>query len=320
MKTVKEISYVGIDCGGTKTAGILMLENGNILHEVSVPTLKSSSENVLRTIKSVSNELIEFSKFSGYKIEGLGLGIAGYVDTETSTVIDAPNLPLRRIPIGRLIGSEIKVDVRVENDANAAALGEVRRGAAVGSKFAVMLTLGTGVGGGIVIDDRIYHGTRGKAAEFGHIIVNPTGPICGCGARGCLESIASGTAIENFAKSIIESNRSEMLTDSYSDGVEIDAELVYKLFMKGDDACMMIFKNMGRFLGIGISSIVNSLNPDAVVIGGSISKARDAFHEEMMRSVKENSIPTLLDDVRIVYTGLEGLAGLVGAAELCLRK
>ena len=222
---------------------------------------------------------------------GIGIGVPGTIDIKTGMLRESPNLPgWSESPVQAQIEKLLGTRVILENDANAAALGEKWLGAARGVDDMVMLTLGTGVGGGIVLKGRIWHGMTGMAGEFGHMTVEPEGPPCGCGNRGCVEQYASATAVVRMAKEAIASGRAPALASAANSDPEFSARAVYNLAIQGDEEAKKIFARVGRGLGICIANLVNAFNLPMYVVGGGVASAWEAFSPFVFHELRQRSL------------------------------
>lgn len=310
------MAVLGIDLGGTKTAGILY-HHGDIIERYRSNTDISSSETVIEGIKATCSRLLEAARSRGITVESIGLGIAGFIDFERGIVTDAPNHPLHEAPVRDILQSAFDLPVIVDNDANVAALAEARLGAGKGSRYLVHLTLGTGIGGGIVIDGEVYRGAQGAAAELGHMIIDENGPICNCGSRGCLEALASGVAIYKRVEELSwTKKRSPMLDEFRSDPLSFRAEAVERHAAAGDEYALDILRNAGKHLGVGITSIINIFNPDAVTLSGGLLGCFRFMEEEMRLTVDGMAIPISRRHARILTSTLGEDGGTLGAALL----
>jgi len=228
---------------------------------------------------------------NGASLLGIGIGVPGIIDAQTGLVRESPNLPgFVDYPAGALIEQRLKTVVILENDANVAALGEKWLGAAKDYSDVAMLTLGTGVGGGLVMGGVIWRGANGMAGEFGHTTVEPEGYPCGCGNRGCLEQYASATAVVRLAREAIASNGASALARAAHSDPEFSAKSIYNLAIQGDEDARRIFRYVGRCLGIVLSAMVNSLNLPIYVIGGGVSSAWEAFSPSIFEELRRRSI------------------------------
>ena len=235
-------------------------------------------------------QLSEKHKDSG-KLLGIGIGVPGIIDMETGMVRESPNLPdWADYPVRAEIETRLGTRVVLENDANSAAFGEKWLGVAKDVDDMAMLTLGTGVGGGLVLGGRIWHGMAGMAAEFGHTTVEPEGALCGCGNRGCLEAYASATAVVRMAREAIASGTAPALAQAANANVEFSAKAVYNLAIQGDEEARKIFRRVGRALGIVLSDMVNALNLPMYVIGGGVASAWEAFAPAMFEELRQRSM------------------------------
>jgi len=250
-------------------------------------------------------------------ISAVSLVVPGTVKVEEGTVVTAPNLPcLDGFRLADALTTRLGLPAILENDANAAAVGEMWQGAAVGCKTIICVTLGTGVGGGIILDGKLWRGVDGAAAEIGHMCVDPFGGVaCTCGSRGCLEVFASATAIVRMTR-----EASPRYPDSILQGKERTAEMIFEAGQVGDELALEIFRRMGVYLGIGLANLINILNPEMIVIGGGVVNGWDLFEKHMHQQVEERAFPLLTARLKIVRAKCGDDAGLLGAARLALRQ
>jgi len=310
------LAVIGIDLGGTKTAG-LVLHDGDIAERYRVETDAGSQDSVLSGLLDVCSRLQESARQKGIGIDALGLGIAGFIDFERGVVTDAPNHPLRDAPVRDILEERSGLPVFVDNDANVAALAEARMGAGRGARYLVHLTLGTGIGGGIIIDGRIYRGAQGAAAELGHMIVLEGGPPCNCGASGCLESLASGVAIYRRVEELAAIGQASPLVKEFlADPEAFSAMSVCRHADAGESLALEILQRAGWHLGTGIASLVNIFNPDVVTLSGGLLGCFHHMEEAMHRSIEETAIAISRDHVRILTSKLGDDVGMLGAAIL----
>jgi glucokinase len=288
---------IGVDLGGTNLRVAVVTSEGRLLEKLSIESQVSlGPDPAIDKMCSAIQQLI--TKYKNNNCCGVGLGLPGIVDLENGVMRKAANLPgwenypardeiKRRL---RSTGVPENTAVVVENDARAAALGEHWIGAGRGLRNMAMLTLGTGIGGCIILDGKIWHGRNGMAGEFGHVTVEPDGEPCGCGNRGCAERYASASAIVRMAREAVAGGEAPSLTQAASAEPEFGAKSVYELATKGDDQARNIFHTFGRYLGILLADLVNVLNLEMFVIGGGAASAWDAFAPTMMRELRERSI------------------------------
>jgi len=299
------------DLGGTHLRAATVDQKGRIQSRFKQNTPQGKDEIVDAIVAAVH----EFQK--GAEISAVSLAIPGTVNVEEGSVVKAPNLPcLDGFRLAAALSNRLDVPTILENDANAAAVGEMWQGAAVGSKTIICLTLGTGVGGGIILDGKLWRGVDGAAAEIGHMCVDPFGGVaCPCGSRGCLEVFASATAIVRMTR-----EASPRYPDSILQGRdELTAAMIFEAGKHGDELALEIFRRMGVYLGIGLANLINILNPEMIVIGGGVVNGWDLFEKHMHQQVEERAFPLLAERVKIVQAKCGDDAGLLGAARLALR-
>lgn len=315
---------IGVDVGGTKILGGLVDETGSIIATARRPTPRGPAEDVLTVVAAVIGELVQrhagLPQAKGGPVAGAGVGIAGAIDTTRSTVIWAPNLRWTDVSARDGLQQRVGMDVLIENDGNAAAWAEHRFGAGVGIAEMVMVTVGTGVGGGIIIGGRLLRGAHGGAGEIGHLTVVVDGPPCGCGLRGCLEQYASGSALVRTARSLAADRRPEAsLLLSLGDGTPegVQGTHVTTAAQQGDPVAIEAFAVTGTWLGRGLASLSQVLDPKAFIIGGGVCEAGDLLLDSVRQSLRENiggmghnAVP----EVRQATMGND--AGLIGAADL----
>ena len=310
-------AVIGVDLGGTKIYTALALPTGELLAESLVPTWAGGGlEQVLANIAATVKEVISKGG-AGYHVGALGIGAPGPLDAATGLVYFAPNLNWHNVQLKDLLEAALGLPVLVDNDANLAALGEQVYGAGRGTRDMVYITVSTGVGGGLILDGQIYHGTGGAAGEVGHITVDPHGPVCSCGNQGCLEAVASGTAMARVARELVAGGGGLGILDAAGgDPGEITAITVAAAADAGDPEAKAILAEAGRFLGIGVASVINLLNPELVVLGGGAMKAGPPLWEAMEAEVQRRALAASLNRVRIVPAKLGSRVGLLGAIAL----
>jgi glucokinase len=255
------------------------------------------------------------------EIAGVGIGSPGPQDRRTGTVINTPNLGWRNFPLRDLISNAVHLPATLDNDANCATYGEWWLGAGRGTRTLVGLTLGTGIGGGIVLNGEIYHGCSDVAGEIGHMTIDSNGRRCKCGNYGCLEQYASGPAIAVRAVEGIEAGAESVLVEMVKGRLDdITAATVYEATVEGDAYAMEVMKDTAKFLGAGVASIINILNPEMVVIAGGVTRAGDTLFEPLRAEVRRRAFKSAQECCRIVSAELPGTAGLVGAAAVFKRE
>ena len=300
---------IGVDLGGTKIAAGLV-DGGGVVHERRerlTPT--ESQEALLDALEEAVAELL------GADVTAVGIGVPSIIDRTTGRALGSVNIPLDDVDLGRRLTERFGLPAAIENDANAAALAEHRYGAGRGSMHMVMLTLGTGVGGGLILDGRLYRGAVGAAAELGHMTIDIDGPPCQglCPGRGHLEALASGRATDLLARELAAARPDGDLGRAAADGREVDARLAVDLAADGPGDARELLEKVGFNLGIGIANFVTIFNPEVVVLGGGFARAGDLLFEPARRVVAERTLPPARDVVRIVPALLGAEAGLIGA-------
>ncbi|BCJ30642.1 glucokinase [Actinocatenispora sera] len=312
---------VGIDIGGTKVAGGVVDSAGRVLDRTrrDTPGLSKSPREVEETIADVVDELT-----GRHDVAAVGIGAAGFVDATGSSVLFAPHLSWRHEPLREALSSRLRLPVVVENDANAAAWAEWRFGAGQGEDHLICITLGTGIGGGIVVDGLVQRGRYGVAGEFGHMQVVPGGHRCECGNRGCWEQYASGNALVREARELAaaESPVAQALLDRAGrDVAAITGPLVTEAAMAGDPTAIELFDEIGHWLGVGMAGLACALDPGCFVIGGGVSDAGDLLLNPAREAYRRTlSGRGFRPEARIVRATLGNEAGLIGAADLAREE
>jgi glucokinase len=308
---------IGVDIGGTKIAAGVVDGSGNILATARRPTPRHDSGAVLNDVADVVNELQAGVDGS---IVGVGVGVAGGVDQSRSMVYFAPNLAWSQVPVRAVLEAATQLPVVVENDGAAAAWAETRFGAGVGLQHVVMVTVGTGIGGGIVVDGHVMRGAHGVAAEIGHLNAVPDGRLCGCGRHGCWEQYASGNALVREARELASERRQEAgallaLGDGTPEGVQ--GSHITQAAQMGDPVAVEAFANVGTWLGRGLADLTAIVDPDAFVIGGGVSEAGDLLLASARRTLSEKVFGgTNRPLPQLLVARLGNDAGIVGAADL----
>lgn len=308
---------IGVDIGGTKILAGTVNDDGEIVATARRSTPLQDAGDVLDLVADVVRELAEGSTDP---IEGVGVGVAGLVDAARSKVYFAPNLRWSQVPARELLEARTGLPVVIENDGNIAAWGEYRFGAGRGTRDLTLVTVGTGIGGGIVIDGRLFRGAFGAAGEIGHINAVPDGRPCGCGRNGCLEQYASGNALVREARLLAADRRPEAglllsLGDGSPEGVQ--GVHVTEAARAGDPVAREAFRVVGTWLGRGLADLAAVLDPEVFVIGGGVSDAGDLLLDSARQTLTEKIIGQLNRPAPLVKTAeLTNLAGLVGAADL----
>jgi len=303
---------IGVDLGGTNLRIAAVNQQGDLMEKVTLGTRVALGKDHVIHQMCDAIRLLATRYRDGGALQGIGIGVPGIIDMKTGMLRESPNLPgWAESPVQAQIEGLLGTRVILENDANVAALGEKWLGAARDVDDMAMLTLGTGVGGGIVLQGRIWHGMTGMAGEFGHMTVEPEGPPCGCGNRGCLEQYASATAVVRMAKEAIASGRAPGLAKAASNNPEFNAKAIYNLAIQGEDEARRIFGRLGRALGICIANLVNAFNLNMYVVGGGVSSAWEAFSPFIFEELRQRSL-VYAATAPASLSGGEGASGHVG--------
>jgi glucokinase len=258
---------------------------------------------------------VESCRAAGLEVEAVGIAAAGFILQQDGLLLESPNIAWSMVPLRDLVAKAAGLPVFLENDATAAAAGEHFAGAARGVNDFVYLTMGTGIGGGAFTGGRINRGYRGTAGEFGHMTLDPTGPMCGCGRRGCLEALASGTALRRDAVRLASRDPGSLLYRQCGiDPAAVTGETVSDAAERGDRAALGAFDNVGYYLGLGIVNLVHIFDPEMVVLGGGMAGSGHLLMDNVRRVVAERGISCLVRDVTIIISALGGDAGVIGAA------
>ena len=304
---------VGVDIGGTAAKAAGVTRDGSIVERIERPTDPSAGT---KTLLAAIEDLVGRLEKSGHGVAGIGVGAAGFVDFANGAVTFSPNVVYDDPQISTAVGVRFGLPVFVDNDANAAVWGERTFGCCPGADDVVMLTLGTGIGSGIVANGSLVRGATGAGAEIGHMVVDPSGPPCPCGLRGCLEQLASGTAIARLAHLAVGKDPDSAIPAFAGPGGEITGESVAKAARELDQTARDILRRAGTSLGVGLSNVVNVFDPEVIVLGGSVVNAGEAYlgpaRDQLARMMQaQRRRPMRLD-----VTSLRGDGGIVGAAAL----
>lgn len=315
-------SLIGIDLGGTTTKIAFVSHEGEILQKWSIPT--DISENGKHIVPNIIASLKKTMTDAGYtkdQFMGIGMGTPGAVNIEEGTVIGAFNLNWKTTQHVRdQIQAALGLQLVLENDANVAALGEFWKGAGEKDTDVIFVTLGTGVGGGVIAGGQLLHGVNGGAGELGHITVQPNGYLCTCGKRGCLEQYSSATGIVHVAKDMAaEFTGKSRLKELFDNHEEVTSKMVVYLADNGDILANRIVDRVSFYLGLALANSANILNPANIIIGGGVSAAGNTLLQPTTRYFQENTFPAVRDSTRLKLAQLGNDAGAIGASSLALR-
>ncbi len=313
---------IGIDIGGTKISMGLGTSAGRILARREIETgIRGETKASVKELVLNLQALIRESGLPKKKILGIGVGCPGAVNGQKGILPRSPNLPgWAGLPLKAILKKAIGLPVRLANDANAAALGEYCFGEGRGAQNFIYITVSTGVGGGIVLNGRLYEGSGFVAGEIGHVSIVPEGRKCNCGQKGCLEAYASGTAIGNFVRERMTRNNTKIWKFLAKDK-KVSAKQVGMAACEGDKLAIESYKEAGYYLGIGIANLLNVLNPEKVVLGGGVLKsAPKIFWSTLVKSAKQHAWPEAYATTRIVRSSLPGSVGDLGALALVFNN
>lgn len=311
-----------VDIGGTKMSMAILSRDGEVYTGITIPTEAAEGpQAVIDRLLGAIDGLVGGSGIQLRDLAAIGLAVAGVIDIKDGLVTTSPNLPAwRDVPLRSIVAASYKLPVFLLNDADAAVLGEHRFGAGRGLNNVVLLTVGTGIGGGIILNGELYLGSRASAAEIGHMVIDLNGPRCACGNNGCLEALASGTAVAREARGrLMRGALSSLAEMSGGQPGNVTAELVHRAAQQGDVLANEVIAQAAFYLGIGVVNVVNIFNPEAVIIGGSLSNMGDLLLQPVREIVSERAMPALARSVRILPAQLGNTAGLFGAAAYALE-
>ncbi len=311
---------IGVDLGGTKLLAGAVDPALNVHHRATRSARADDHGAVLDTVVSAVAEVRDAIESASGSVGAVGIGIPALIDTERAIAVMSTHLPLAGVPFRDLVAERVGLPVFVDNDANAAMLAEWRFGAARGCSDAALLTIGTGIGGGLVLGGALQRGSQGAGAELGHMVVQADGPPCNgnCPNHGCLESVCSGTALAREARRLAAERPNSELGRALAAGREISGPLVTDLAHDGDAAAIEALAVIGRWLGVGVANLVNMLNPDVVVIGGGVIAAGELLLAPARAVVAERAMSPSKEHVRIVPSRFGAESGMLGAATLAL--
>ncbi len=308
---------VGVDLGGTKMLVGVVDSDRRILHRATAPSSGLTEDELLATLERELRTAVKTRP----EAATIGLGIPCTIDRDRGAAIMAVNLAIEDVPIRDLIAERLKLPVELDNDANLALLAEHRFGSARGATNAAMLTIGTGIGGGLVIDGSLYHGSTGAAGELGHIVIEADGPSCqgDCPNRGCVESLASGTAIGREGRAAAAREPDSALGRAVAGGAELDGAMVTDAALDGDETARDVLSLAGRRIGVALSSLANALDPEMIVIGGGVIRAGELLVGPAREEVRARALRPM-NQVRVEAAELGPDAGLIGAATMALES
>ena len=321
MTSAREQYIVGVDLGGTNiVAGAMTADGSRHLAMRSIPTNavvgdEGVAERIVGLVEAVILDSMEQTRCARTDFIGIGVGAPGPLDRERGIVLVAPNLGWKNFPLAGRIQSRVNLPTTLDNDANCATFGEWWQGAARGGRNVVGLTLGTGIGGGLILNGALYHGSSDMAGEIGHTTIDLNGRLCKCGNYGCLEAYASAPAIATRAREVLVREEGESAITAMVGGnlENITARIVYDAAKAGDSIASEIVKDTARYLGAGVANLLNIFNPDIVVLAGGVAEAGDALFVPLRVEVRRRAFSPAVNAMKIVPGELPGTAGVVGA-------
>ena len=303
--------YIGIDVGGTAIKGAVIDGDGKLYGEDSVPT--AEGEGIVNGIVTLVNRL---RKMNGEEVMGVGIGCAGVIDSAEGKVVLAKNLFLADFPLVDLLKDKINLPVKITNDANAAALGEAKFGAGKDCKNSILVTLGTGVGGGIVIDGKLFEGNRSAGAEIGHMVIERGGELCSCGRRGCFEAYSSATALKRMTKRAMEENPGSAMWKNYTSDT-VTGKTAYE-YCDTDTAAREVVQKYTEYLACALTNLANIFRPEVIMLGGGISKEGEKLTAPLQEILDRETFAAGYAPVKVTVATLGTLAGAYGGAALFL--
>jgi len=312
---------IGVDIGGMSLKGAIISESGEIITKFT-HTVKSRNGNAefLANLRVVLDALVRFASDNKMELKGIGIGVPGLVNSDSGIIESAVNVNVEKLDL-RAGLADYGLDVFISNDANVACLAEQRIGAAKGVANVLLLTLGTGVGGGVVIDNKLFEGYQGKGVELGHMVIRMGGRLCGCGRQGCLEAYASATALMKFAKEELEKNPKSSMLDKAEGNIErVDGRIIFESEKEGDAVAKKVVKKYIKYLSEGIMNYCNIFRPELVLLGGGISNQGDYLIRKVKRYCKRFDYGYKNAPVpQIKCASLKNEAGVIGAGYLALN-
>ena len=303
--------YIGIDVGGTAIKGVVIDESGKLYGEDSIPT--TTGEGIVDCIVTLVNRLMKDGKNN---FKGVGIGCAGVIDSKDGKVVLAKNLFLENFPLVKLLNEKTNLPVKITNDANAAALGEAKFGAGKNYKNSILVTLGTGVGGGIVIDGKLFEGNKSAGAEIGHMVIEKGGQLCSCGRRGCFEAYSSATALKRFTKLAMEEDAGSLMWRSYTSNT-VTGKTAFE-YLDTDRTAREVVEKYVEYLACGLTNLANIFRPEVIMLGGGISKEGTRLTAPVQEIVDRETFASGYAPVKITCASLVS-AGAYGAAALFLE-
>ena len=312
---------IGFDLGGTKMLAAVLDGDDGIVARCKTRTVGGDNESVYRQIVETIQCALDKAKIGRDRLEAVGIAVPGPIDLDRGVVLDTPNVGISNFPLVDRLSEELGCVVLLENDVNAGLWGEYVAGAAKGMRHVVGIFPGTGIGGGLILDGKLYRGKSGAAGEIGHITVQTDGRRCGCGNHGCLETVASKTAIARDLALLAMNGQSKVLAEAGATDIRlIKSGLIAKALEAGEPAVVAVVSQAARFLGVGMAAIVNTFDPEMVVVGGGlVEKVGSHITDIAVSTTRERAMPRIVADVAVATAAPGDDAVVVGAADLTRR-
>jgi glucokinase len=314
--------FAGIDLGGTKILVLVTDARGSVLGDARVATeAREGVEAVIGRMVRATHDAAADARAEVAAIRAIGVSAPGPIDAAAGVITDPPNLPgWHNVPLTRILRERLERPVTLENDANCQGLAEHRFGAGRGYRHMIFLTISTGIGGGIIIDNGLYTGASGGAGELGHLIVSSDAPACGAGHVGCLEGSASGAAIAKRAQELIDAGRLPRTARIAEHNPPLDVEDVFRASQEGEAEAGAIIERAGRYLGMGLASLMNAFNPEAIVLGGGMMNMGEAIMRPAIDMARRRAFPQAFADAEVVEGELGERAAALGAIAVAQHK
>ncbi|SHK22296.1 ROK family protein [Paramaledivibacter caminithermalis] len=310
--------YVGVDLGGTNIAAGIVDEKGDLKYQKSIPTkAKRNPKEIINDIRDLVLDLIKEYGLLKDEVEAIGIGIPGLAD-EDGNVIFCVNLGWKNVPLAISLNKQLGIPIYIDNDATVAALAEYECGVMMGAESGILLTLGTGIGGGIILNGKVYSGYNGVGSEIGHMVVGNNFYDCNCGRNGCLETFSSSTAIIRYTEKLLKESKNKGLIYKriHCDSEELNAKLIFDCAKMGDEIAQQAVKRLVKYLSLGIINLINILDPQIIALGGGVANAGKYLLDLVIEDVKKNQYYKELPIGKIVLARLGNEAGVIGAAML----
>lgn len=315
---------IGVDLGGTKIFAALITRKGKLLAETKQPTgAQDGPTKVIERIAESVETVLQVADVSGSNVQAIGIGAPGPLNPETGIILDAPNLPgWQNVPLADILRERTGLPTYIENDVNAGTYGEFRLGAGRGKKDVVGIFVGTGIGGGLIVNGKLRSGYRHVAAELGHVVLMVDGPYCGCGKRGCLEALASRTAIERDIDAAIAAGRKSLFSELLAEKGRMTSSVLASAYTQGDALAIEIMQKVQYYLGVYVGSVVNFFDPEVIILGGGVIEAMGESYLAPIRDVARQYFIAKQDagKIEIVSAKLGDYAGVLGAAMLGFER